>query len=163
MRPVLLIGHADWETFGVAPGTLQDAGMPWIEHLSHTGAVQPHLADVSGIVVFGGQMNVDMTDVYPFLEAERALVRSAIEHAVPVLGICLGGQMLARALEPRGGAAGVREIGFNVLHPTAEAADDPLFSVFDEGDVVFHWHEDEFELPVGATLLARGDEVETQA
>src|SRR5262245_8482444 len=158
MRPVLLIGHADWETFGVAPGTLQDAGMPWFEHLSHTGAEQPRLADVSAIVIFGGQMNVDMTDVYPILEAERVLVRSAIDHAVPVLGICFGGQMLARALDHRVASAGVREFGFNVLHPTAEAADDPLLSVFEEGDVVFHWHEDEFELPAGATLLARGDE-----
>ena len=45
MRPVLLVGHADWETFGVVPGTLDAEGLPWIEHLAHTGAVLPDLAE----------------------------------------------------------------------------------------------------------------------
>jgi GMP synthase (glutamine-hydrolysing) len=163
MRPVLLIGHADWETFGVAPGTLQEAGMPWLEHLAHTGADLPSLSEISGVVLYGGEMNVDMTDRYPFLGAERALVRRAVEGGVPYLGICLGGQMLARALDHPVHSGGVREIGFNLLHPTPAAADDSLLSVFEDGDVVFHWHEDTFELPSGATLLATGDEVRMQA
>ena len=74
MRPVLLIGHADWETFGVVPGTLDAEGLPWIEHLAHTGAVLPELSEVSGVVVYGGTMNVDETDEYPFLR-DRARVR----------------------------------------------------------------------------------------
>ena len=163
MRPVALIGHADWETFGVAPATLDAAGLPWIEHLAHASAGLPSLGDVSAIVVFGGDMNVDMTDRYPFLEPERDLIAAAVETGIPYLGICLGGQMLARALDHPVHAAGVREIGFKPLHPTAEAGDDPLFSVFGDGNTVFHWHQDTFELPVGATLLATGDEVPTQA
>jgi GMP synthase (glutamine-hydrolysing) len=163
MRPVLLIGHDDWETFGVAPGTLEEEGVPWIGHLSHTGRPLPDLSAISGIVVYGGVMNVDMTAEYPFLEAERRHVRAAVDAAIPYLGICLGGQMLARALDHAVYSAGVREIGFNALHPTAQAPDDRLFSVFGDGDPVFHWHEDTFELPEGATLLATGDEVETQA
>jgi GMP synthase (glutamine-hydrolysing) len=163
MRPVLLIGHADWETFGVAPGTLEDHGLSWVEHLAQTGAELPDLSEVSGIVVYGGIMNVDMTDEYPFLERERELVRSAVASGVPYLGICLGGQLLARALDHPVYSAGVREIGFNALHPTPAAAEDRLLSVFADGDVVFHWHEDTFDLPEGATLLATGDEVRTQA
>ena len=163
MRPVLLIGHADWETFGVAPQTLKSAGVPWIEHLAHTGASLPDPSEISGIVMFGGDMNVDMTDRHPFLEAEREYVRSAVEAARPYLGICLGAQMLARALEHRVYSAGIREIGFNALRPTPAAADDPLLSVFADGDMVFHWHEDTFELPEGATLLATGDDVHMQA
>jgi GMP synthase (glutamine-hydrolysing) len=163
MRPVLLIGHADWETFGVAPGTLQEAGVPWLEHLAHTGADLPPLSEVSGVVLYGGEMNVDMTDRYPFLEAERAFVRRAVDTGVPYLGICLGGQMLARALDQPVHPGGAREIGFNALHPTPAAKDDPLLSVFEDGDVVFHWHEDSFELPEGATLLAAGDQVRMQA
>ena len=163
MRPVLLVGHADWETFGVVPGTLDAEGLPWIEHLAHTGAVLPELSEVSGVVVYGGIMNVDMTDEYPFLETEREYVRAALTAGVPYLGICLGGQMLARALDHSVYSAGVREIGFNALHPTPEASEDPLISVFDDGDVVFHWHEDTFDLPEDATLLATGDIVRTQA
>jgi len=163
MRPILLVGHDDWETFGVAPGTFEEDGVPWIGHLSHTGKPLPELSEISGLVIYGGVMNVDMTAEYPYLGAERDHVRAAVEADVPYLGICLGGQMLARALDHAVYPAGVREIGFNALHPTTEAADDPLFSVFDDGDVVFHWHEDTFELPDGATLLATGDEVRTQA
>ena len=163
MRPILLVGHDDWETFGVAPGTFEEDGVPWIGHLSHTGKPLPELSEISGLVIYGGVMNVDMTAEYPYLGAERDHVRAAVEAGVPYLGICLGGQMLARALDHAVYPAGVREIGFNALHPTTEAADDPLFSVFDDGDVVFHWHEDTFELPDGATLLATGDEVRTQA
>jgi GMP synthase (glutamine-hydrolysing) len=163
MRPVLLIGHDDWETFGVAPSTLEDDGVPWIGHLSHTGQPLPDLSEISGLVIYGGVMNVDMTQEYPFLEAERRHVRAAVDAGIPYLGICLGGQMLARALDHAVYSAGVREIGFNALHPTAEAAGDPLFSGFEDGDVVFHWHEDTFDLPEGATLLATGDAVRTQA
>ena len=90
-------------------------------------------------------MNVDMTDEYPFLETEREYVARRSGAGVPYPA--LGGQMLARALEHPVYSAGVREIGFNALHPTPDAADDPLMSVFDDGDVVFHWHEDTFDLP----------------
>lgn len=163
MRPVLLIGHADWETFGVVPGTLDAEGLPWIEHLAHTGAALPELSEVSGVVVYGGIMNVDMTAEYPFLETERGYVRAALGAGVPYLGICLGGQMLARALGHPVYSAGVREIGFNALHPTPEASEDPLLSVFHDGDVVFHWHEDTFDPPDGATILGTGDDVHLQA
>lgn len=160
---MLLIGHEDWETFGLAPSTLETAGLPWREHLSHLGATLPDLDEVSGIVLYGGVMNVDRTEDYPFLAAERSLVREAVDAGVPYLGICLGAQMLARALDHRVYPAGIREIGFHALHPTPAAADDPMLSVFGDGDRVFHWHEDTFGLPEGATLLATGDAIEMQA
>lgn len=163
MRPVLLIGHDDWETFGVAPSTLQTAGLPWREHLAHRGAALPDLGEISGVVLYGGAMNVDRTDDHPFLADERGFLRRAVYAGVPYLGICLGAQMLARALDHPVYPSGIREIGFKALHPTAEAADDPLLSVFRDGDAVFHWHEDTFALPEGATMLATGDEVAMQA
>ncbi len=163
MRPVVLIGHADWETFGIAPATLEDAGIPWIEHLAHTAAELPSPNDVSAIVTFGGDMNVDMIERYPFLERERELIGAAVETGIPYLGICLGGQLLARALDHPVHPGGIREIGFKPIRPTTEARDDPLLSGFRDGDTVFHWHQDTFELPEGATLLATGDEVHTQA
>ena len=162
MRRVLLIGHDPNETFGVAPSTIEEAGLEAIEHRAGDGELPP-LDEVAGVVVYGGAMNVDQTDRHPFLGAERELVRSAVESEIPVLGICLGSQMLVRALDHPVYPAGVREFGFQPLHPTAAAAADPLLSIFDDGDPVFHWHEDTFELPEGATLLATGDHVEMQA
>ena len=161
MRPVLLIGHDEDERFGLAPSGLADGGVDAIP-LRPPGDLPP-LDDVSGVVVFGGEMNVDMIDRYPFLAEERPFVRKAVDSRVPLLGICLGAQLLARAMDRKVYPADVRELGFNVLHPTSEAEADPLLSVFRDGDRVFHWHEDTFELPEGATVLATGDEVHLQA
>lgn len=161
MRPILLMGHDPNETFGVAPSTLDAAGLPWIDHRG--GDPLPHAEEVAGVALFGGAMNVDDIDRYPFLAEEVSFVREAVGAGTPFLGICLGAQMLARALEHPVYPAGIREFGFNALHPTAEAAGDRLLSVFEDGAPVFHWHEDTFDLPEGAILLATGDHVETQA
>jgi GMP synthase (glutamine-hydrolysing) len=163
MRPVLLIGHDPNETFGLAPAALAESGVEVVEHRALTGSALPPVEAVSGVVVFGGSMNVDMTDRYPFLQEERALVRGAVDAGVPFLGICLGAQMLARAMDRDVYPAGIRELAFNVLHLTPEASNDPLMSVFYEGDLVFHWHEDTFDPPEGATILGTGDEVRLQA
>jgi GMP synthase (glutamine-hydrolysing) len=163
MRPVLLIGHDRNETFGLAPAGIAGSGVEVIEHRALTGSALPAVESVSGVAVFGGSMNVDMTDRYPFLREERAFVREAVDTGVPVLGICLGAQMLARAMDRDVYPAGIRELAFNVLHLTPEAAGDPLMSVFRDGDMVFHWHEDTFDPPEGATILGTGDEVHLQA
>lgn len=162
VEPVLLIGHDPDETFGIAPSALERGGFGVIEYRAGIDQL-PALEQVSSIVMFGGEMNVDMTDRYPFLADERRLVRAAVDRGIPYLGICLGAQMLARALDHGVYPAGVREIGFNAIHPAAEAERDRLLSLFEDGDMVFHWHEDTFELPEGAVLLATGDHVPMQA
>jgi GMP synthase (glutamine-hydrolysing) len=164
MGPVLLVGHDSYETFGLVPAVLEATGLEVRRHdSSRLGPPSTDPSGLGGLVVFGGVMNVDQTERFPFLRAERELVRRALERGIPFLGICLGAQMLARALEVPVYRAPVREIGFSVLHPTEAAAGDPLVSVFRDGDMVFHWHEDTFHLPDGAVLLGTGDEVEVQA
>ena len=164
MKPVALIGHDPAETFGVAVPALEAAGLQTHVHRSSvSGPPLPGIDEVSGLVVFGGAMNVDMTDSHPFLLAERDLVRRAVRDGVPFMGICLGAQMLARALDVPVFPAPVKEIGFSTLRQTEAGASDPLLSVFSEGDKVFHWHEDTFELPPDAVLLGTGDHVKVQA
>jgi GMP synthase (glutamine-hydrolysing) len=99
---------------------------------------------------------------HPFLLPERDFLTSALAAGLPVLGICLGGQLLARALGARVEKAEAPETGFFPVHPTPEAAGDPLFSCFRDGDRMFQWHEDTFELPAGATPLLVGDGVTRQ-
>lgn len=162
MKPVVLIGHDAWESFGLAPGALRAEGLDVRIHNAREDGPAPDVDEVGGIVVFGGEMNVDETGRFPFLAAERDLTKRAIDRGVPFLGICLGAQMLARAQDVPVVKAPVREIGFAALHPTAKAAADPLMSVFSDGDMVFHWHEDTFALPDGAVLLGTGDHVQVQ-
>ena len=163
MHPILLIGHDKDETFGLAPESLAAEGLAVLPHRGIVGDELPTLDEITGIVLFGGSMNVDMVERHPFLADERIYVRQAVDRGVPYLGICLGAQMLARALDHAVYPVGLRTIGFNMLHPTSEANDDALLSVFEDGDKVFHWHEDTFELPEGAVLLATGDELPMQA
>jgi len=162
MEPLALIRNDPGDTLGVARQILEEDGLPllaidaWAEDL-------PGLEDVSGIVAFGGAMNVDETERFPYLAEERDLVRAAVQRGLPVLGICLGAQLLARALDAPVMRAPVREIGFTPIRPTVAGTSDPLISCFPDGDLVFHWHEDTFELPRGSELLATGDHVPMQA
>ena len=90
-------------------------------------------------------------------------MRRAVDAGMPVLGICLGAQMLARAFDARVYRAPLREFGFKPVRITEAGEADPLLGVFRSGDRVFQWHEDTFDLPDGAELLAAGDEVQVQA
>jgi GMP synthase-like glutamine amidotransferase len=123
----------------------------------------PAPSDVAGLVVFGGVMNADQVDLYPFLARERELMREALTAGTPVLGVCLGAQLLARALDRPVYRSPVREFGFVPLAPTESARHDPLLSAIQPGDRIFQWHEDTFDLPSEAELLVTGEQVVTQA
>ena len=124
---------------------------------------RPSLDDIGGIVVFGSTFNVGHADEQPFIKETADLIREAVERRIPFLGVCFGGQLLAWALDARVGEGPVREIGFEPIHPTDDAAHDLLFSHLADGDLAFQWHGDAFDLPEGATLLATGDRVPNQA
>ncbi len=164
MRPLLLIQNDPVETFGVAVRALEAVGADVIT-LDATDPSAPRLAldDLSGVVMFGGTMNVDEVDEHPFLKENRDLTREAIDRGVPYLGICLGAQMLARALDAPVRRAGVKEVGFEPVRPLPAAAGDPLLSVWSDGDMVFQWHQDTMALPPDAEQLATGDRIAVQA
>lgn len=164
MKPVLLVKHDRIETCGVGIPALKAEGLDLaVVDAWEPDAEWPPLDEISGIVEFGGEMNVDDTDRLPSLAREREMAREAVDRGIPYLGSCLGAQILARALGQPVFRAPLKEIGFEPLHPTAAAAADPILSVYFDGDMVFHWHEDTFDLPPGAELLATGDRVHVQA
>ena len=164
MKPVLFVRNDPFETFGIARRTFESAGVAvQVFDAIDPDASRPSLDDVGGVVMFGSSYNVDDTDRHPFLKEIRDLTREALARGTPYLGICLGAQVLARAMDRAAPLAAVREVGFEVVRPTTEAARDRLVSHYADGDRVFQWHEDTFELPDGAELLARGDRVPLQA
>ena len=102
----------------------------------------------------GGPMNVDETQRYPFLAAEVDWIRRALDLRLPMLGICLGDQLLAKALGAKVFPNRVKEIGWYSMEMTPAAAADPLFAGCGKSLTVFQWHGDTFDLPPGAVHLA---------
>jgi GMP synthase (glutamine-hydrolysing) len=163
VKPLLCLRHEEPDHLGTAEEVFAASG-PDVTYVDlWTGAGLPDPREVAGVVALGGVMNVDQTDAHPFLIPERDFLERAVAAELPVLGICLGGQLLARALGGRVQKAEAPETGFFPLHPTDEAPSDPLFSCFGDGDRMFQWHEDTFELPEGSSLLLSGDGVPNQA
>jgi GMP synthase (glutamine-hydrolysing) len=164
VKPVLLVRNDRYESFGVAPGAFAWAGLDLRTANATDAEVRlPDLGEVSGVVTFGGTVNVDQVHDHPHLAEVRAYTREAVDRGVPYLGICLGSQILARALGVEVVRGPFREVGFEPVRPTPDAKDDPLLSFLGEQEMVLQWHEDTHELPEGATLLATGDRIPVQA
>ncbi len=163
MKPLLFVRNDQAETFGVAPGAFASADAPVRVFDAIGGDDAPSLDEVGGVVMFGSSYNVDETDTYPFLKTIRDLTHEALERGIPYLGVCLGAQVLSRTLDKPVSRAPIAEVGFEPIHPTATAAEDRLLAHFSDGDMVFQWHQDTFEVPDGAEVLATGDVVPAQA
>jgi GMP synthase (glutamine-hydrolysing) len=121
----------------------------------------PAHEEVAGAVVMGGPMNVDEVERFPALAAEREWLGEAVRRELPVLGICLGAQLLARALGAEVRAGEGPEIGFGAVE--VSAPDDPVLGGLAPSTDVLHWHTDVFDLPVGAQPLASSAQTEHQA
>jgi GMP synthase-like glutamine amidotransferase len=118
---------------------------------------------LSALVVLGGPMSARSDDGFPSRRDELALLADALDRGVPVLGICLGAQLLAAAAGAAVLAGTGPEIGWAPVQLTAHAAHDPLFGGVDGPVGVLHWHGETFRLPEGAELLASTERYEHQA
>ena len=164
MRPLLTVQHTPVETLGTLGDALRRAGVPYEYVRTQEGEPVPQSAEgLGGLVVLGGPMGVYETERYPHLEDEIRLIQDALECRVPVLGVCLGSQLLARALGSTVGPADAKELGWGRVETTEEASYDPLFGSLGGSFTAFHWHGDVFGLPEGAILLASSGPTPVQA
>ncbi|MES1991590.1 MAG: type 1 glutamine amidotransferase [Pseudomonadota bacterium] len=126
-------------------------------------AVPASHAAYDGLVVMGGIMGVYEDAEYPFIEKTRALIRDFHSAGKPVMGVCLGAQMLASAFGGRVYKMGYDEWGFLAQTWEAAAKDDPLLHDAGDGLRILHWHGDTFELPDGAVRLSTRETCPNQA
>lgn len=153
MKTVLAIRHVAFENLGAFETPLVEAG--YCIAYADAGLVdvaalpQPDL-----LAVLGGPIGAYEDDLYPFLKEEIAVIAARLEARQPILGICLGAQLMARALGARVYPGRAKEIGWQKLTLTPEGAEvlAPLNAL-----PVLHWHGDTFDLPEGATNLASTD------
>lgn len=129
----------------------------------HPGALIPALDDYDALVVMGGSMGVYDDAHLPWLAAEKAHIRAAIDAGKYVLGICLGAQLIAASLGARVAPHTHKEIGWFPVAMTDAGARHPLLSGFNSAMTVFHWHGDRFEIPNGAYHLMSSAACDNQA
>jgi GMP synthase (glutamine-hydrolysing) len=148
---------------GVAAEVFDELAIPYRHLDAWREDAWPALEEVSALVVLGGEMNADEVERHPFLGRERELLREAVHSDVPVLGLCLGAQLLARALGAAVPRSPTPELGFRPIRLTDAGRDDPVLAPFGAVPGVFQWHVDTFDLPEGAVLLASSEGVAHQA
>ena len=142
---------------------------PWLRangyRLTHTRFFEsvdfPDFRTIDLLVIMGGPMSVNDEDEFPWLVSEKRFVREVIESGIPVLGICLGAQMIANAMGARVFPNPLKEIGWFPVH--AVDADGCSIFTFPASKEVFHWHGETFDLPLGAMRLAKSEGCENQA
>jgi GMP synthase (glutamine-hydrolysing) len=158
----LAIRHVPFEDLGLLGPLLAELGhdVRYIEApTANLAALDPLAPDL--LVVLGGPIGVYENDRYPFLDHEVALLAARLRAQRPTLGICLGSQLMARALGARVYSSGTKEIGWAPITLSAAGHRSPLRHL--EGTAVLHWHGDTFDLPNGAVHLASTAECRNQA
>ena len=115
----------------------------------------PPPSDFDALMVFGGSMHVDQNDEHPWMDSEKAFLRDALERGVPILGVCLGSQLLAEAAGARPHRSPEPEIGWYEVEVTDAGASDPVIGPLAPSVEVFEWHHYVAPLPPGAVELAR--------
>ncbi len=156
---LLAIQHVSWE----GPHRILDAcaGLEVKTARPLEGDTLPKPSEVAGAVVMGGPMNVDEVERHSGLSAEREWLTKALELQMPILGICLGAQLLARALGAAVRSGGRPEIGFAPVK--VHDPGDPLLGALAPETGALHWHGDVFDLPHGAQPLASSEQTAHQA
>jgi len=159
---ISVLRHEEFEHLGYFSRYLTEAGHAF--RYIDLGAPLS-LENTAGVIVMGGPQSAN--DSGPALTEEMKFIGSALAQRIPVLGICLGAQLMAKALGAQVYKNPVREIGWEPVYVTPSAQDDPVFgglhSTINSPTTFFHWHGETFDVPDGGEWLAYSDKCRNQA
>jgi len=162
MAQALAIRHVPFEHLGTLAPLLADRGFD-VSYLE-AGVDRLEAAELPDLlVVLGGPIGAYQEAEYPFIADELALILRQLKAGKPLIGICLGAQLIARALGARVYPGSAKEIGWSPLLPTDQGRESCLATLAENDWQVLHWHGDIFELPEGAVRLASTPAAPNQA
>lgn len=168
-RTIAVIRHIGIEGLGTIEEVIKARGLSYTFINTWKDPIPQDTDGFSAVVILGGPMGVSEQDIYPFIKSELSFIRKAHAAQVPVIGVCLGSQMIAEALGGRVYKGGIKEIGWYDVQWTPDAVKDRLLGTVCSrketagGMKVFQWHGDTFDLPDGAVVLAGSARYKNQA
>jgi GMP synthase (glutamine-hydrolysing) len=164
LRSAVALRHVAHEDLGLLAQVLPDAGFAvFYREAPGDDLNDPAIETADLLIVLGGPFGVYETGTYPFLAREIGILERRLALGRPTLGICLGAQLMAKALGARVFPGPVKEVGWGGIALTADGRTSALQPLGDDGAVVLHWHGDTFDLPAGATRLAQNANYQNQA
>jgi GMP synthase-like glutamine amidotransferase len=153
--------HVSFEGLGSIEHWLETVGYKTTRTQFFNSANLPKSEEIDFLIVMGGPMSVNDEDEFPWLVQEKKFIHAFIKSGKPVLGVCLGAQLIACALGARVYKNPVKEIGWFPIKGTPST--ERTSFTFPSSAEVFHWHGETFDLPSGAIRLARSEGCENQA
>jgi GMP synthase-like glutamine amidotransferase len=161
---IVIIKHISIE----GPGIISEffKNIPWeikTFELDRENRLPEDLCGINAIISLGGPMSVYEEEKYPFLKVEDKFLRKAIKEEIPILGICLGAQLLAKACGAKVKKAKHEEVSWYKVSLIEDGKKDLLFKGLSNELDVFEWHKDTFEIPNNGTLLASSHHCRNQA
>jgi len=155
---ILIIKHVENEGAGTLETFFKGRGfVPVILELAKGESFPENTGAYKAVVIMGGPMNVYEEEKYYFLKEENNFIKDIVKEEIPFLGVCLGAQLLAKALGAKIKKAPIKEIGWYEIGLTEEGKEDVLFKNISQKFNVFQWHEDTFDIPKKAGLLSVSD------
>jgi len=151
---VLYLTHEHDGPAGLFADVVRERGDDLLEWNVSQGPPPEPPEEFDALVVFGGSMHVDQEDKHPWLTGQHDLMRDAIERGQPLMGVCLGGQLLARSAGAHVGPAPLPEIGWFEVELTPAGKADPVLGALPDRFEAFQWHSYAFEIPTDGVLLA---------
>jgi len=164
VRKVIVFQHVAHEILGTLNPLLKQQGfrVRYVNYERHPD-VKPSLEKYNGLIILGGSMGVYEAEHYTHIKVELQLIESALKKNIPILGICLGAQLLAHVLGADVKKSHEKEVGWCDVELTANGAKDPLFEHFRPTEKIFQVHGDTFDIPKSSEHLARSKVCEGQA
>jgi GMP synthase (glutamine-hydrolysing) len=164
MRKVLVFQHVAHKILGTLNPTLKGSGLNMrYVNFERTPDDKPSVQKYNGLIILGGHMGVYEADKYKHIKVEMQLIEEALKKEIPILGICLGAQLLAHVLGAEVKKNHEKEIGWCNVDLTEDGLKDPLLSHFKPREKIFQLHGDTFDIPKSAVHLAKSDVCNGQA